>query len=69
MTILNSKKSGGNEQGRSTLGAWLAQRLGFGSIRGRYLLVAGFFVAFVLAAGWAAQNIVDRNAHQNSVNV
>jgi hypothetical protein len=44
-------------------------RLGFGSIRGRYLWVAGFFVCFVLVAGWAAQRTVDQTARQNSVNV
>ena len=68
MTILDSKNPGGNEQGRSDLAARLAHRLGFDSIRGRYLLVAGFFIVIVLAAGWAAQNIVDRNARKNSVN-
>ena len=47
----------------------LAQRLGFGSIRGRYLFVAAFFIAFVLAAGWAAQSVVDRSAQRSSVNV
>ena len=44
-------------------------RLGFGGIRGRYLLVAGFFITFVLAAGWAAQNVVTQNTRQSSVNV
>ncbi len=45
------------------------QHLGFGSIRGRYLWVAGFFISFVLAAGWAAQNIVLQSTRQSSVNV
>ena len=53
----------------SRLGIWLSHHLGFDSIRGRYLLVAGFFVAFMLAAGWAAQKIVDQTARQSSVNV
>jgi diguanylate cyclase (GGDEF)-like protein/PAS domain S-box-containing protein len=47
----------------------LKQHLGFESIRGRYLLVAGFFVAFVLIAGWAAQRIVDQSSRQSAVNV
>lgn len=47
----------------------LAQRLGFDSIRGRYLFVAAFFIAFVLAAGWAAQVVVDRTSQRSSVNV
>jgi diguanylate cyclase (GGDEF)-like protein/PAS domain S-box-containing protein len=49
--------------------AWAWERLGFGSIRGRYLHVAGLFVALVLAAGWAAQDVVSRSARQSSVNV
>lgn len=50
-------------------GTWLSQYLGFGSIRGRYLWVAGFFVSSALIAGWTAQSIVDQTAHQGSVNV
>ena len=52
-----------------SLGGALIRRLGFGSIRGRYLFVAGFFVFFILAAGWAAQNVVDQSAQRSSVNV
>ena len=31
--------------------------------------MAAFFIAFVLAAGWAAQNVVNRSAQRSSVNV
>ena len=55
--------------GRLHLDTSQTDRLGFGSIRGRYLWVAGFFVCFVLVAGWAAQRTVDQTARQNSVNV
>lgn len=60
---------GNQEQGRFHLGTWLTLHLGFGSIRGRYLWVTGFFVCFVLAAGWAAQQVVDQTARQSSTNV
>jgi hypothetical protein len=59
----------GRAQGESRLGIWLTHHLGFDSIRGRYLLVAGFFVVSMLAAGWAAQKIVDQTARQSSVNL
>jgi len=42
--------------------------LGFNSIRGRYLLAAGLFIAIVLTAGWAAQVVVNQAAHKNTVN-
>jgi len=42
--------------------------LGFNSIRGRYLLAAGLFIAVVLTAGWAAQIVVNQAARQNTVN-
>lgn len=69
MITPDPKIPGERVQGKSRLGTWLIRHLGFGSIRGRYLLVAGFFVAFMLAAGWAAQKIVDQTARQSSVNV
>ncbi len=69
MTIPDQKKPGERAQGRSRLGTWLTHHLGFDSIRGRYLLVAGSFVAIVLVAGWAAQRIVDQTAYRSAINV
>ena len=70
MTTPDPRIPGKRIQARSRLAvAWLTHRLGFGSIRGRYLLVAGFFVAIVLASGWAGQMVVDQTAHQSFVNV
>ncbi len=69
MIIPDPIKPGEHAQGGSRLGNWLTQHLGFDSIRGRYLLVAGFFVAIVLVAGWAAQRMVDQTSQQSSVNV
>ena len=62
-------KTAATRETESSLGSALVRRLGFGSIRGRYLFVAGFFVFFILAAGWAAQNIVNQSAQRSSVNV
>jgi len=56
-------------QGRPRLGTWLKRHLGFDSIRGRYLLVAGFFATIVLIAGWAAQKMVSQTSHQSTINV
>jgi diguanylate cyclase (GGDEF)-like protein/PAS domain S-box-containing protein len=67
--IPDSKTPGEHIQGKSPLSARLRHHLGFDSIRGRYLLVAGFFVAFVLVAGWAAQRIVGQSTQQSSSNV
>jgi diguanylate cyclase (GGDEF)-like protein/PAS domain S-box-containing protein len=69
VTTPDPKMPGERVHGRSRLSTRLTRHLGFDSIRGRYLLVAGFFVTFVLVAGWAAQRIVDQSAYQNSVNV
>jgi len=69
VTIPDPKIPAERAHGGSRLGIWLTQHLGFDSIRGRYLLVASFFVVFMLAAGWAAQKIVDQTARQSSVNV
>ncbi len=69
MTISDPKTPGERAQGGPRLGSWLAQHLGFDSIRGRYLLVAGFFVAIVLLSGWAAQRLVDQTSRQSTVNV
>lgn len=46
----------------------LQHRIGIDSIRNRYLLAAGLFVAFILSAGWLAQNVVNRNAAQSATN-
>ena len=69
MTIPDQKIPGARAQGRSHLGAWRTRHLGLDSIRGRYLLVAGFFVAIALVAGWAAQRMVDQTAHRSAINV
>lgn len=69
VSIPDPNTPGERVQGRSHLGTWLIQHLGFGSIRGRYLLVAGFFAACMLFAGWAAQKIVSQSAGQSSANV
>ncbi|MEK7758250.1 MAG: hypothetical protein AAB304_01410, partial [Pseudomonadota bacterium] len=69
MTIPDPKIPRERAQGESRLGTWLTHHLGLDSIRGRYLWVAGFFVTFMLAAGWAAQKIVDQTTRQSTVNV
>ena len=69
MTIPDPKIPEERVQGGSRLGSWLLHHLGFDSIRGRYLLVAGFFVAIVLGAGWAAQRMVAQTSQQGSVNI
>ena len=69
MTIPDPEIPRERAQGESRLGTWLTHHLGLDSIRGRYLWVAGFFVTFMLAAGWAAQKIVDQTTRQNTVNV
>ena len=57
-----------HRQGGSQQSKRLKRYLGFHSLRGRYLLVAGFFVVCVLVAGWAAERVVDQSAQQSSVN-
>jgi diguanylate cyclase (GGDEF)-like protein/PAS domain S-box-containing protein len=66
--IPDSKTPGEHKQGGSRPSTWLKHHLGFDSIRGRYLLVAGFFVSFVLVAGWAAQRVVDQSSQQSTFN-
>jgi diguanylate cyclase (GGDEF)-like protein/PAS domain S-box-containing protein len=46
----------------------LQHHLGIDSIRNRYLLAAGLFVVFILIAGWLAQNLVNRDASQSTLN-
>ncbi len=56
------------ERDVSVLRSRLWRRLGLDSIRGRYLLAMGLFVAFILASGWIAQTLVDRSESQSVQN-
>jgi len=69
VTIPDRNVPENHAQGEAHLGTWLTRRLGLDSIRGRYLLVAGLFVAIVLVAGWAAQRMVGQSSQQNTINV